>query len=540
MLDIDGSQGKASVLANDGAETVDVHSIVTDPDYGTLDMDDDGTFTYDPDQGYVGPDSFEYKVEYSTGEKKTATVNITITKGEADDPANDEYSVDQDTTLDVDGTQGKPSVLANDGSVTVEVSDIITEPTHGELDMNDDGTFTYVPDEHYNGQDTFVYEVLYSNTDKKTASVTITINATNDDPAADLETGKVPGDTFDGTITPVNVYNDLVFLAQLQTTANDVPMNLRNGILADDGDNENEREDLANADYATKNSSDTFIEYYAGDDIQLATEDIAYLSVESGEMGDLENDKFFEADTVVIDFHDDQGEAKTIEEEWHVIYFAEEFEELPVVVAELASHTGHHPAHARVRNVTTESFEVWIEEWEPQRNSNHHNHELLSYVAAIPGEYPISDGRILEVGTGEASQAVQGSTGFELVTFATRFVSGPEVFSNTQTWTSDEDSEVSNYNQVWVRQRNIAPTTFEYKVITDTTTNDVYDSIDEAIGYIAVGLPFVNTPPTANDDYSDTDDDENQIFDDYITTPEDTNLDINVLDNDTDTETLMA
>ena len=55
------------------------------------------------------------------------------------------------------------NVLGNDfdpESDTQEVNvSIITQPMHGTVDMNTDGSFTYIPNEDYIGPDSFVYEV---------------------------------------------------------------------------------------------------------------------------------------------------------------------------------------------------------------------------------------------------------------------------------------------------------------------------------------------------------------------------------------------
>jgi VCBS repeat-containing protein len=96
--------------------------------------------------------------------------------------ANDDaYSTPQDTVLNV----GAPGVLANDTDANgddltaVKVSD----PSHGSVTLNSDGSFEYVPDTGYSGQDTFNYKAydgeLYSNT----ATVTITVQDA-DPPAA--------------------------------------------------------------------------------------------------------------------------------------------------------------------------------------------------------------------------------------------------------------------------------------------------------------------------------------------------------------------
>ena len=52
---------------------------VSGPSNGTLSLAADGMLTYDPDPGYVGPDTFIYTVRDGRGGSDTATVSITVT-----------------------------------------------------------------------------------------------------------------------------------------------------------------------------------------------------------------------------------------------------------------------------------------------------------------------------------------------------------------------------------------------------------------------------------------------------------------------------
>ncbi|WP_165614609.1 cadherin-like domain-containing protein, partial [Mycolicibacterium flavescens] len=59
---------------------------------------------------------------------------------------------------------------------------LVSGPANGTLTLNDDGSFTYTPDENFNGTDTFTYKVNDGTEDSDTATVTITVNAVNDAP----------------------------------------------------------------------------------------------------------------------------------------------------------------------------------------------------------------------------------------------------------------------------------------------------------------------------------------------------------------------
>ena len=60
----------------------------------------------------------------------------------------------------------------------------VTNPSHGTLTLNSNGSFTYTPASNYNGTDSFTYKANDSKADSNTATVTITISAVNDAPVA--------------------------------------------------------------------------------------------------------------------------------------------------------------------------------------------------------------------------------------------------------------------------------------------------------------------------------------------------------------------
>jgi hypothetical protein len=53
---------------------------VTAPAYGSLDLKTDGSFTYTPTAGFIGADSFEFRLSNYQGRSDTATANITISE----------------------------------------------------------------------------------------------------------------------------------------------------------------------------------------------------------------------------------------------------------------------------------------------------------------------------------------------------------------------------------------------------------------------------------------------------------------------------
>lgn len=96
----------------------------------------------------------------------------------------DEYSVTEDTTL----TIVAPGLLENDSDpnddpLTV-LLDPVTDVSHGNLTLAADGSFIYTPDDNFSGTDSFVYQAYDGNGGVGNGTVTITVDAVNDEPVA--------------------------------------------------------------------------------------------------------------------------------------------------------------------------------------------------------------------------------------------------------------------------------------------------------------------------------------------------------------------
>jgi large repetitive protein len=168
-----------NVLANDSDVDGDVLEVCgnTNPSNGTLSIDTDGTFTYIPDAGFSGTDSFTYDVCDGTAAPQTVTVTINVqtvnTPPQAED---DNFTTDEDTVLNA-------SVAANDTDTDGDALtfDLVSSTSNGTLVFNTDGTFAYTPGNNFIGFDTFIYEAC-DGTDCTVAGVTIEVTPVNDAP----------------------------------------------------------------------------------------------------------------------------------------------------------------------------------------------------------------------------------------------------------------------------------------------------------------------------------------------------------------------
>jgi VCBS repeat-containing protein len=75
-------------------------------------------------------------------------------------------------------------------------------PSHGTLNLNANGSFTYTPKNNFNGTDSFTYRAKDGTLDSNLATVTITIAATNDNPTVTVAAeGTCGKDDHSGTVT---------------------------------------------------------------------------------------------------------------------------------------------------------------------------------------------------------------------------------------------------------------------------------------------------------------------------------------------------
>jgi hypothetical protein len=169
------SIAQSSVLDNDGIAVKAVPH--TAPENGTLDLRADGRFTYTPNAGFVGTDSFQYVAieliglsSYSV-ELRSDPVVVTVQVSNVAPLANDDiYWLFAGETLQVSA----PGLLVNDSYADEIV--LVEGPSSGTLSWNPDGSFTYVPTEGFLGTITFRYKARNSVTEQESADAVVTIH----------------------------------------------------------------------------------------------------------------------------------------------------------------------------------------------------------------------------------------------------------------------------------------------------------------------------------------------------------------------------
>ncbi|MEZ9187081.1 Ig-like domain-containing protein, partial [Vibrio splendidus] len=165
-------------------------SKATEPSNGTVVVDKNGDWTYTPDENYNGNDSFTVVVSDGQGGTDTITVNIGVTPVN-DLPVGEDVSVTTDEDTPVSG-----SLTATDADNDQLTFSKGTEPSNGSLVVDENGNWTYTPNDDYNGSDSFT--VIVSDGQGGADTLTVIVGVT---PAVDIELSKPTIDLVDGSDT---------------------------------------------------------------------------------------------------------------------------------------------------------------------------------------------------------------------------------------------------------------------------------------------------------------------------------------------------
>jgi hypothetical protein len=193
------------VLANDRYVGTPVVTLFTGPQHGRISLAPDGSFTYRPERHFNATDRFTYRL--TTG-RYHATGRVTLRVAATNAPPiakADAYTTNEDTPLEI----AAPGLLANDtdadgNPLQVEV---VTYPS-GDLDVRADGSFSYMPYQDSDGDDSFTYRISDGLAWSETVLVSIDVIAVNDPPIVEGEQYETPFETTLDVPSPGVLAND--------------------------------------------------------------------------------------------------------------------------------------------------------------------------------------------------------------------------------------------------------------------------------------------------------------------------------------------
>jgi VCBS repeat-containing protein len=175
------------VLANDTDANGDTltAALVSNVQNGTLTLNANGSFVYQPKPDFNGADGFSYRASDAQETSSVATVTIDVSKvNDAPVAATESYQTNESTKLTVNAANG---VLANDTDVDGDklTATLVGNVASGTLQLAGDGSFTYTPNAGFSGNDGFTYRAGDGTATSNTVTVAITVIAVNDPPSAE-------------------------------------------------------------------------------------------------------------------------------------------------------------------------------------------------------------------------------------------------------------------------------------------------------------------------------------------------------------------
>ncbi len=190
------------LLVNDSDLDGDTLTVtqIQQPDDGVITQNEDGSLTFTPNENWDGSTEFTYTI---TDGNSTATAQVTITSEGVNDPpvaVDDSFSGVENTQIVITADQ----LLSNDSDPEGDALTIVDfdQPENGTIVDNGDGTYTFTPNQGWNGETDFTYTIADGNGGTSTATVTIDVDGVNDPPVAN-------DDAFSGTED-----NPIVFTTQ--------------------------------------------------------------------------------------------------------------------------------------------------------------------------------------------------------------------------------------------------------------------------------------------------------------------------------------
>ncbi|MGR5311748.1 retention module-containing protein, partial [Photobacterium damselae] len=175
----------------------------SDPTNGSVTVNPDGSWEYVPNPDFNGEDSFTVVVDDGNGGTDTITVTVNVT------PAND-APVGEDVTAE---TQEETAVTGQLTATDVDGDNLTfkpgSDPTNGSVTVNPDGSWEYVPNPDFNGEDSFTVVVDDGNGGTDTITVTVNVTPVNDAPVGEDVSAETQEETaVTGQLTATDVDGD--------------------------------------------------------------------------------------------------------------------------------------------------------------------------------------------------------------------------------------------------------------------------------------------------------------------------------------------
>jgi uncharacterized delta-60 repeat protein len=192
----------AQLLENDTDVEGDTLTVLAElssqPIFGDVVINTDGSFTYSANVDFVDSDSFIYQVSDGQGGVDQASVFLLLnTSNQPPIAQSNQYQINEDDTLIINTVAD--GILANDSDPNNRAFQLVTPltalPLHGQLNVAEDGTFSYIPNSDFFGTDQFQYQIINSLGITAQATVSIDVIAQADAPITSNDNYQVNEDS---------------------------------------------------------------------------------------------------------------------------------------------------------------------------------------------------------------------------------------------------------------------------------------------------------------------------------------------------------
>jgi VCBS repeat-containing protein len=156
----------------DGAGLPDTYSVTQSPAHGSLVIQLNGQFTYQPNKGFVGSDSFSFTASNAYGSSAPATFSLQV------DAAPNLPPVANNRTFTL--PQGQPlsgQMTGFDPENQPFTISVVQMPSHGNLTIQQNGMFTYTPVSNFSGADNFKFTVNDGRSTSAQATIQLQVNS---------------------------------------------------------------------------------------------------------------------------------------------------------------------------------------------------------------------------------------------------------------------------------------------------------------------------------------------------------------------------
>jgi hypothetical protein len=177
-----------TLVATDVDDANLTYSIVEHPAHGDLGAVNGNRVRYEPDNDFVGTDTFKFRA--NDGDINSNIATVTVHVGQQNQPPvaqNGFVNTPEDTPIII-------MLVATDPEGSALTYHIVRKPEHGVLGRVADNPnkVTYTPDPNFNGADSFTFKANDGASDSNVATVSITVSAVNDPPNARDDSATTP------------------------------------------------------------------------------------------------------------------------------------------------------------------------------------------------------------------------------------------------------------------------------------------------------------------------------------------------------------